>query len=779
MIYRFGSCEIDALARELRVDGRVVETEPKAFALLVHLVENRERAVSKDELLAAIWPHQIVSETALTRAIMKARRALGDDSNRQSAIRTVHGHGYRFVAVLEAASGNDAAAIGVPDTSRTTERDRRLVFAGIGVVAFIAITALVVFTPWHAAERGVTSGSVAVLPVNSRLEDAEFDWVRLGLMSLLQRMLEEGGIDVVPDKAVLAAVGDDRLDKPPGIDKFDALRSRARADSLLHTTLDRQGGLHRLDAVVIYPDGRTSRRVIVGEAPAQLAADMAGVLSKLLADQDYRSGGRFARASTDPFVNEMYARALDLELQGKLKEARRLFQLAADQEPDLFWLRYEIALCTRDLREWDVAEALFQELYEEAAAGSDPRATIVTLNSHGIMQFNRNRYDDAEALMRNALDVAVAHGDPGDQATVLINLGLVATRRGDLESADAFYDRALDAYDEAGKEPTPSFLNNYAGLLLRRGDLERARAFSERAVEAFRVMGHRRFEAPSTNRLARILRRQGDNEGAIQRHEQARAIYVELGDEEGELSVMSALSTAYRSRGDLTRAALLARETLERARLIGNELLLANAHMQFAQVEADASRYDAAFENYDAALKLFVEIGDAAGLRAAEDGIANAAIALGQIDQARRIADDVLAAAIEAGRGRDIAHARLLAGQVAAAAGDLAGATAHYESALDYARQDQDFRLLPQAAIRLADLELQRGAQPAATALLDEARPHAADDRDVLRLDARLAIARDDRAAAMQIMERLRRLAGEAWTDGDELLLAVARGENE
>ena len=99
--YAFGDCILDADRRELRLSGERVTTQPKVFDLLLYLIRNRSRAVDKDELQDAIWPRNIVTETALTRAIMKARRAVGDDADRQAVIRTVHGHGYRFVARLE------------------------------------------------------------------------------------------------------------------------------------------------------------------------------------------------------------------------------------------------------------------------------------------------------------------------------------------------------------------------------------------------------------------------------------------------------------------------------------------------------------------------------------------------------------------------------------------------------------------------------------------------------------------------------------------------------
>lgn len=100
--YRFLDYELDGLARELRHRGELVSVEPKAFDLLYCLVEHRGRTLGKDEIMERLWPRVIVSETSLTRCVMKARKAVGDSSNEQSIIRTVQRRGYRFVADLEA-----------------------------------------------------------------------------------------------------------------------------------------------------------------------------------------------------------------------------------------------------------------------------------------------------------------------------------------------------------------------------------------------------------------------------------------------------------------------------------------------------------------------------------------------------------------------------------------------------------------------------------------------------------------------------------------------------
>lgn len=108
MIYAFGDCELDEVRFELRRRGAAVPLEPKTFDVLAYLVKSPDRVVSKDELLDAVWPGQIVSESVLPKCVAAARRVIGD-----AAIRTVHGRGYRFVAGVARRQGIEAG-IGAP-----------------------------------------------------------------------------------------------------------------------------------------------------------------------------------------------------------------------------------------------------------------------------------------------------------------------------------------------------------------------------------------------------------------------------------------------------------------------------------------------------------------------------------------------------------------------------------------------------------------------------------------------------------------------------------------
>jgi TolB-like protein len=116
MIYRFDTFEIDTAAQELRRDGSALAVEPQVFALLVHLVENRDRVVSRDDILQAVWHGRIVSEAALSSRVKAVRQAIGDDGQAQRLIKTVHKRGFRFVGdvtILEPEAKPAPAAIAV------------------------------------------------------------------------------------------------------------------------------------------------------------------------------------------------------------------------------------------------------------------------------------------------------------------------------------------------------------------------------------------------------------------------------------------------------------------------------------------------------------------------------------------------------------------------------------------------------------------------------------------------------------------------------------------
>jgi TolB-like protein len=98
MLLVFDDCVLDLDRRELLRASRIVATAPQVFDLLVYLAQSRERVVSRDDLINAIWAGRIVSESTLASHINAVRKAVGDNGQQQSVIRTVARKGFRFVA---------------------------------------------------------------------------------------------------------------------------------------------------------------------------------------------------------------------------------------------------------------------------------------------------------------------------------------------------------------------------------------------------------------------------------------------------------------------------------------------------------------------------------------------------------------------------------------------------------------------------------------------------------------------------------------------------------
>src|SRR5262249_23465755 len=115
----FPALELDLAGEQLRRGTRTIPLRPKAFAVLRYLVEHSNRVVTKEELLAAVWPGTVVTEAQLKNRVLEVRKALGDEAQRPRYIVAVPRRGYRFIGHLPTTppvSGSALQASGVPDT---------------------------------------------------------------------------------------------------------------------------------------------------------------------------------------------------------------------------------------------------------------------------------------------------------------------------------------------------------------------------------------------------------------------------------------------------------------------------------------------------------------------------------------------------------------------------------------------------------------------------------------------------------------------------------------
>ena len=122
MLYTFGDhYTLDPAGYELRQHGRLVRLEPRVFDVLAYLVQHPDRTVTKEELVAQLWPEPFVADDALTKCVARVRKALGDTGQTQRSIQTVRRRGYRFIAPITVRPPAEPAASLPPATPQPVE----------------------------------------------------------------------------------------------------------------------------------------------------------------------------------------------------------------------------------------------------------------------------------------------------------------------------------------------------------------------------------------------------------------------------------------------------------------------------------------------------------------------------------------------------------------------------------------------------------------------------------------------------------------------------------
>jgi adenylate cyclase len=191
-IVRFGGFTLNVLRRCLYgPDGAELKLRPKSFDLLCHLVEHRGRVVTKDELVAAVWPTLVVTDDSVVQCIHDIRGVLGGEA--QSIVRTVSRRGYLFAAEVVVVDEAGAAASSsardpvaglepvaggpptvqrhaVPPTPDSIPARARGIMAGVAIVgcALLVMIAITAWAPiWSHSSKPVAGLRIAVLPLEA------------------------------------------------------------------------------------------------------------------------------------------------------------------------------------------------------------------------------------------------------------------------------------------------------------------------------------------------------------------------------------------------------------------------------------------------------------------------------------------------------------------------------------------------------------------------------------------------------------------------------------
>jgi DNA-binding winged helix-turn-helix (wHTH) protein/tetratricopeptide (TPR) repeat protein len=620
-VYRFGEFELDPEERRLLAHGQPVTLTPKVFDTLVLLVEHAGHAVSKDELMHALWPRGFVDESNLTKHIWLIRKALGDAEHEGRCIETVPKRGYRFVAPVQRVARVDAivdsavpmpvvvadpanetvpAAIGLApadhalfdssaahgawiagrDSERrqlafaqeqitagkpTPRRTRRAWIAGI-VVAILAVAAV---STWRYASRetpapatSLPGTAVAIIAFNNLSQNPKDAWLAPALGEMLSTEIAAGGqLHALPDELV----------RPARADLAAPLAGGYAAQSLA-TLRKRLGTDYVLSGSYLVTGS--------GEQP-QLRLD--------LALQDARNGAAVATLARSGAVADLPALVIQSGaiLRDKLglpsASNSELREVAAAQPPNSEVARH-VGFALDALQKYDPARARDELLQAIAQAPGYAPAYMYLAQAWSALGYRAKALAASKQALANAQDLPEeqrlqieaqqSRMQADHPRTVGILRKLAALRSQNPEYSLQLVDAlcAAGKPDEADSVLTalramPAIMDDPRAELAAvqianvRDDKKAASAHAQRALQLAQARGEPGLIANAQLQLGIAS---GDTPAAESLLRQAAADYAHIGNPHGEAQSYQNLGNLLFARNQITPA----RETYQRAMTI-------------------------------------------------------------------------------------------------------------------------------------------------------------------------------------------------------------------
>jgi DNA-binding winged helix-turn-helix (wHTH) protein/tetratricopeptide (TPR) repeat protein len=784
-IYRFGSYTLEARERRLLgKDGAPIPLKPRAFDTLLLLVERAGHLVTKEELLASLWPDSVVEESNLAKNVWQVRRALAETDGEARFVETVPRAGYRFIAPVEriAASPPGAAPayfpVPPPTSTVATRRGWRAASARGAILAAVAMTALLAVwlvaarlrsqpdaagapaPPARApnAERAAPvrlRPAVAVLGFENLSGRSESAWLAMALAEMMSADLAAGEtLRLVPgaDAMRLAAT----LPRGPGALSRAALAAARRqldADFVVKGSYlllpGARGEVLRLDvllqstmsgetAVTASATGASQRLfALVDEAATRLRGALGAGLRPAAAA--VATNAAAAALPERPEAARLYAEGLEQLRRYDALGARHRFERAIALEPRFplahaalgqaaAALGYDALAVAEAKQALALAGSLSRAQQLEIAAGlgearNDWPAAIDTYRS--LFAFFPDSLEYGLSLARTQ----VAGGRAAEA------LAAVATLR--RLPAPARDDPRLDLAEAAASGALSDWRRQLA--------CARRAAATARSQQLPWLLGDALLdEAAATASL-------GQPELAAKARQEALAIFRQLGNPNAEAGALLGIATAKSDRADYDGALADYASALAAFEHTGNRKGAAHVLSDIANLSWLQGHVAECLRSAGRELALSREIDDRRGIVWGLGAIGNALADQGETERALRMQTEALAISRDIG---DREYAAFCVGAIAdthLAAGDLEQAYQGYGDALEMSRRLQDAAGVARHQDDLATVLLQEGRLDEAERLFDAA------------LAARLRLnARDDAAETQMNLAQLRTEQGRA-----------------
>ena len=685
--YEFGPFQLEVGNRALYRSGEFVPLAPKAFEVLLVLVEEAGHVVTKEQLLERVWPDTFVEEGSITNNISTLRKILNPHFEGGDPITTIARRGYRFSAAVRLRSaGAEIALVSEapppvpPAAGRFTTRGLTIAIAALLVIAAIGTGLALRFTP--ALQTTTVTGirrSIAVLPMKN-LSGAEYGWLSTALTQTIAGELGAGGQLRLISGENIAAMQQE-LAPPPGVGL-----SRKQLNDIgrsLGCELILTGNYHlserRLRVDVRLDDIASAKPIaslsveeheqklldLVAAASRELRAKL-GIPAALLGQSDAVRAG----LSTNPSALQFYFLGIDALKSHDFVRSRELLTQAIAEDQDFALAHSTLSTAYRimglDLRAQEAAKRAFDlssRLAREDQLLVEGAYYEVTSNwSKAIEKYQAlwNFFPDNAAYGVRLMYQLMKGGqlDEGqrvlDQIRALpppidsdpgVNLvaTLLATRRGN-------FPEALAEASGMAANATARRANNQLAIArylqgnaaLQLGDLDQARRSYADARQLYERLGDSGGVGATMMMVAMILISRDELDEGERLLNGAAEIAARMNYQRLVAEIRFARSTLARQQGDLATARTDAETAIATARAVDDRSQAARGLNLRGSVLTLQGEYGEARASFDESATIARGIGEKAVFTAAVNGVATVELARGNVGEARRHLEEII-----------------------------------------------------------------------------------------------------------------------------------------
>jgi DNA-binding winged helix-turn-helix (wHTH) protein/tetratricopeptide (TPR) repeat protein len=558
MNYKINQIQINTDLREIQLDGIKQSIEPKVYDLIIFLIENPNKAISKDELQDAVWPNLEVSETAITRAIMKARKVLNDGKNTQSYIQTVHGHGYKFIANIEVES------VIVPEfetkikNQHSFETNQSKINSKFTVLAVLVLLSFIGVGFLYLTESGnvASDQKLAILPIINETNDDNYSWTSIGLMSLISQIIQsKNSIPVLSDVDTVAESKNfNNLSMSISESKVEEIKNKLKVSHFVLSSLSKiSENKYQLLFSIFHPKGSYADIQMQGDNPTNLAQNMAQKISQLLPGNNIAV--TYDVISTDVFTNELYSRGMSFQIQGYADKARNYFELAIEQDPELFSPRLELAIIKRKQGDYQgsIDDLLFLKEFIKSRS-NNPVSEVQINNSLGIAYFRLKENQKALEFYNHAYELAVELKNLNYQSTTATNIGIIYKNEGLYDKARVWVLKAMSV-DKVNSDVASASSIYLLGQIERQfGNIEKAEELFVQAKQLFLNDDLLRQATAVASAHSRLLIMTGNYQEALKMLDETHEYKLKLNDSIGVADAKLSYVTLFLQQGEYSKA---------------------------------------------------------------------------------------------------------------------------------------------------------------------------------------------------------------------------------